>query len=237
MKRHAVVVVNIGCDELFRHAYPTLERYCRRHALALEVLNRAQLHLQGPGDYAYVNFEKNLVGRLLERYERIVRLDCDILVTPRCPNVFDIVPESGLGVVYEDVGGRAEQRRQQMERVAQTMGGPHWGAERYFNSGVVVASRRHRDAFDLTDRDRDAIRAGDLAGCKEQNLLNWKVRELGLEVHALDFRYNHLSMFSERWNGRARRLESFILHYAGSQRRKSRRMQRDAKKVLAAWGN
>ena len=35
------------------------------------------------------------------------------------------------------------------------------------------------------------------------------------EVKQLDYRWNHMTMFSEPWNDNADRFESFIIHYAG----------------------
>jgi len=233
--RHAVVIVSIG-KTVFNLAMPTIEAYCRRYGLALEVISepRFRVCLEGSNYQAEI-FEKFRAGEMLAKYDRILRLDCDVLVSCKCPNIFDVVPETHVGVVFEDVGGRAAQRREQMECVARSFELAPWGSRRYFNSGVVVASQCHREMFMLAEDDLHAIRTRDLAGCKEQNLLNLRVRESGFPVYGLDFRYNHLSMFSERWNRRARRRDSFILHYAGSQRRKAARMKRDRGRILAEW--
>lgn len=233
---NAVVVTNIGKDRLFDWAGPTVEHYCRRHGLELVLITTPAFNLRREGDsYGYLNFEKNQAYDVLERYDRILRLDADILITSDCPDVFQIVPAERVGVVFEDVGAARARRCAQMERVAQSFGGAAWGERRYFNSGVVVASRRHRDMLRLTASDLQVIQTGDLGGCKEQNLLNWKVRELGFELFELDYRFNHLSQFSRRWYGHARRTGSYILHYAGNQTHKERRMRRDARAILAGW--
>jgi len=229
MNRNAVVLIGIGQDELLGYAKQSIEPYCRKFNLSLEVITTANICIDKQDGYNYLTLEKNQVSALFEKYERILRLDCDALVTGLCPNVFDVVPVNKIAAVYEDIGHRWDQRHGQMELVAESFGGDPWGNRRYFNSGVILASRMHREIFMLTDKDMSGIREGNLGGCKEQNLLNWKVRELGFDVFELDYKYNHLSMFSGRWPLRRRRSKSYIIHYAGDQKRKLVRMKRDVR--------
>jgi hypothetical protein len=45
--------------------------------------------------------------------------------------------------------------------------------------------------------------------------LGFKIRQCGFQIHELPFRWNHMTMFSEGWNGFANRFDSYIIHYAG----------------------
>ncbi len=47
---------------------------------------------------------------LYEEYDRILSLDSDILISPKCPNLFDLIPEECIGTVFEDVGTRSSDR-------------------------------------------------------------------------------------------------------------------------------
>jgi len=37
-----------------------------------------------------------------------------------------------------------------------------------------------------------------------------------MKIYELSYKFNHMSMFSEKWNGRASRFDSYMLHYAGN---------------------
>lgn len=236
MTRFAMVVVNTGQTDAAVYSRPLMQRYCDRFGMDFVELRETMPDLQGREDgYVYRIFDKFLLGSVMDQYDRVVRLDTDVLISPKAPNIFDQVPEQCLGAVFEDVGVRARRRYAQMELVAGSFGGQAWGTGRYFNSGVVVASRRHREVFRLSEQDRMVIARGDLGGCKEQNLCNWKVRESGFPVHELDFRFNHLSIFSGRWCGLPHRMNSFFIHHAGNQQRKGKRLKRDGLRLLACW--
>jgi len=59
--------------------------------------------------------------------------------------------------------------------------------------------------------------------------------KLGFEVHELSYKWNHMTMFSEPWNGNADRFESYIVHYAGQgifdAGGRQQQIQNDAEKV------
>lgn len=236
MKKHALLIINIGETDHALYTRPLMQRYCERYDLALVELRTPQLNLKGNDPvYQYLIFEKFQIADVLNEYQRVLRLDTDVLISPAAPDIFAAVPQECIGAVFEDCGGRKEQRHSQMEITAKSFGETAWGSRRYFNSGVLVASRMHQNAFVLTKEDRRIICEGNLGGCKEQNLCNWKVRCSAHKIQQLDYRYNHISMFSERWNGHPHRMGSFFIHHAGSQKRKQQRLRRDSRRLLAAW--
>lgn len=236
MPNHALIVTNVGPVDGATWSRPLMQRYCARYALDYVEIREEKYVFQGADSaYTYRNFEKFQAFDALGRYERILRLDTDVLISPAAPNVFEQVPDECLGVVYEDRGTKADKRYADMDDVAIAYGGAAWQRRRYFNSGVMVVSRAHRDVFRLTDKDRELIVHGCLGRPKEQNLCNWKAREGDCALHELDFRFNHMRMFSERWNGAPHRLASYFIHYAGAQGRKSNRMERDYRRLRTAW--
>ena len=236
MRKQALVLINVGPTDKAAMSRPFMQRYCDRYDLDFIEITKASLDLRGGDpDYNYLNFEKFQAFDLLVDYERMLRLDTDVFVSPEAPNVFDCVPADQLGVVFEDYGDRRYRRQRDMERVADAFGGDAWGDRRYFNSGVMVFSRVHREAFLLTATDRALIEQGALGRPKEQNLCNWKARQGGCSLFELDYRFNHMSLFSNRWTGSPHRLGSYFIHYAGSQQRKARRMVRDHARLASAW--
>lgn len=237
MADHALVIVNVGAADHAALSRECMLRYCRTWDIDFVELREPRINLSGTDpDYNYRTLEKCQAFECLDTYQRILRIDTDVLISPKAPNVFDVVPEDAVGVVYEDVGDKAAARRGEMEAVAAAYGTMSWPIDRrYFNSGVMVFSRVHRDAFRITEDDQRLIASGALGSFKEQNWCNWRVYEGGCPLFELDHRFNHLRFFSDRAYGGHDRFDSYFLHYAGSQRRKARRMTRDRAVLLKAW--
>ncbi len=231
-KHHtAIAVVNIGKDKVFKYCLKSLEYYCNKYSLALEIINEIKYDIKGSDGYNYLTFEKNQIFELFDKYERILRVDTDILISPLCPNVFEMVPREKVGVVYEDVGSRKTNRRKKIIEAQNALGNIDW-TDGYFNSGIIIVSKEHRKLFELTEEDIHTILTSGISDFKEQTFLNYRVHRYGFQVHALDFRFNHTRIFSEPWNGSPNRLDSFITHYAGDQKVKARMMKRDYKKLF-----
>jgi lipopolysaccharide biosynthesis glycosyltransferase len=214
---NAVVVVAIGRSHISDISLPNIKTYCLKHNIAFELITEAKYGFENNVYYHWINLEKNQIYHYFDKYDRILRLDSDILITPNCPNIFDVMPEDSFCAVPEDIPSRWENRREQIVGAEMSMGPIKY--DRYFNSGVVLASTEHKEAFNLLGVQFNDINLGSY---KEQTLLNYKVAKLGLKTHWMDCTWNHLSMFSL-----ARGPESNIIHYAGPQEGKEKLMARD----------
>ena len=146
---------------------------------------------------------------LFEEYDRILHIDSDVLVNKSTPNIFDIVPYEKIGTVYEDKGSRRAARHQCIRKVQQVYGDVGW-SEGYINTGFFLSSKCHRDIFTkingtdfYEDWGHDDVHLG------------YQLNKYGMEVMELPYTWNHMSMFSEPWNGSPSRFDSFIMHYAG----------------------
>ena len=128
--------------------------------------------------------------------------------------------------VPEDVGDRKTDRIRQMGLAQEELGVIPW--DRYFNSGVILAHKEHKEAFNIQEYDLYDYYLGDY---KEQTLLNWRVAGLQYKTHWASYKYNHLSMFPDSVR------DSYIIHYAGPQAGKSDKMKNDLKWIIAEWGN
>ena len=145
---------------------------------------------------------------LHEIYDRIIHLDTDMLLSPDCPNLFDVVPYDHVGTIHEDTGTRKPQRLECMANAQKKFGDIGW-TEGYINTGVIATSECHRDIYQkingeyFVDWGTDDIHLGYL------------IKKLGYKVKVLPYQYNHMTMFSEQWNGNPDRFDSHIIHYAG----------------------
>ena len=211
MSKNAVVPIVIGNDQEWKAMKESVVHYCKRYDLALEVITQEKYRIPPFDTFSNsINlFEKNQIYELFEKYDRILRLDYDVIIAPTCPNLFDIVPEDKIGGVYEDVGIAEIDRRQRIRDIQDSLGDLQW-SEGYMNAGVVVASKQHKEVFNTSIEEITRVQEIPSIVTPEQDYFNYMVRKLGCEVFELDYKFNHIRHFSPN------RFESYIIHYAGS---------------------
>jgi lipopolysaccharide biosynthesis glycosyltransferase len=145
---------------------------------------------------------------LFEKYDRILCLDCDMLISKDCPNLFDIVPEDMIGSIYEDKATRKADRLQRIQHIQRVFGDVGW-KENYTNAGTFMMSKMHRDIF-LPVNEKYWGERGSV-----DVHLSYNIHKYNFKVFELDYKWNHMTMFSESWNNHANRFDSHIIHYAG----------------------
>lgn len=145
----------------------------------------------------------------LEEYDRILHVDSDVLFTKNAPNIFELVPENKIGVVYEDCGTRTEHRREVIQKIQNLFGHIGW-KEGYPNPSFIVVSKQHKDIFKKIDG-----KYYEDWGCDCAHI-GYNIFKCGFEVCSLEYKWNHMVCFAEPWNGNPFRFNSFMVHYAGS---------------------
>ncbi len=210
-----------AAKESLKISIESIEHYCKRFKLALEVIEKPRYHFKDTKHYNMVVFEKNQVFDYLKKYDRVVRIDADIIINKHAPNIFDEIPTEFMGAVYEDIGKRRKKRREMIRLTQDVLGEVQW-TKGYFNAGVVIASQTHKDAFCLTKDDIEAIEHKIFGGCmEEQNLFNWKIHKNKLNAKGISFKWNHMGMFDYRINHadikvfKNDKKKSYFVHFAG----------------------
>jgi len=146
---------------------------------------------------------------LLKSYDRVLHLDCDIVMNKNCPNIFDIVPYDEIGTVFEDKGIRQEDRWGRIANIQTAWGEIEW-RRNYINTGVFLVSKPHAEIF-RRFKGKLWIKYG-----YDDVHLGYQINRLDMKICELSYKFNHMSMFSEKWNGRVSRFDSYMLHYAGN---------------------
>tara|TARA_B100000315_G_scaffold257762_1_gene307613 strand:- start:1547 stop:3160 length:1614 start_codon:yes stop_codon:yes gene_type:complete len=146
---------------------------------------------------------------LFDKYYRILNLDADVLINKTCPNLFDVVPYEMIGTILEDKGSRKYQRREVIKEIQNDYGSVGW-EKGYINTGVFLTSRVHRDIF-------QKIEENFWTGFGYDDIhLGYNIHKQEHKIFEFDYKYNHMTMFSEKWNFSPNRFKSYIIHYAGS---------------------
>jgi len=190
---NAVVTIALGSEfqQMAAMTAPLTAGYARR--IGAEFLEIGQTSTAP-------HFEKFRLFDLLLKYDRIVYLDTDLIVNDNCPDLFSLVPVDRFGAWFPSRMGPGFEGA--IAQAQSALGDIGWRGE-YFNSGVMVVSRCHREMF--------ATPYNYLDGFFEQTLLNYRVQKLKFPKVDIGWRCNH--------TGRVRHpagwLASPVIHYAG----------------------
>jgi len=173
--------------------------------------------------YNYAIFEKFQAQDYVDLYDRILRIDVDILFNPKCPDPFREFPADKLWGMFEDTGIMMRSRRHEMALVQERLGkiDPPW-KKGYFNSGLILASKQHRDLFKLSEKTLNNLKSLGLGRFREQNIINWRARKLGYDIGNMGYKWNHLHKFTKAGKDPQK---SNVVHFAGKQAGKVQRMR------------
>lgn len=209
----ATLCIGSAMQEIAELTHPLMAQYAKKIEAQFVVMNERLITADSE---LPLHYEKYQLRYLLELFERVIFLDTDAFPVPECLSLFDLVPKDALGayVVSEFTDLHTDGMRQQLAKF------PHleWDGA-YFNSGVLVFSRKHRDLFN--------IEYGQLVAFGEQTQLNLNRLWAGIELYDIGYRYNHTSVPVKAKDS------SYILHYPGTDKRKT---LREIKKELNRRG-
>lgn len=206
-------------EKLTKVTHPILMDYAAQWGCDFIVLDTKEDWMT---DYELAHYRILRVRDLLQVYERILVIDSDVVIMPTCPNPFDVVPADSIGTIYEDKGSREPMRQGVIMSIQERYGDVGW-EEGYINTGFFVVSRQHANIFQKATSHSEQIRDTPFSPTDglwtgfgyDDALLGYNIHKFGHKVHELPFQFNHMSMFSESWNGNANRFESYVIHYAG----------------------
>ncbi len=209
---HAIVTASVGegFSEMGGITQPLMENYANRCMADFVVITDPLISSQFGLPARYEKFQ---LFDLFERYERILFLDNDILVTPDAPNVFELVSPHQFAAVSETSFSRAGL---DIDLTQGVLGSVVWDTP-YFNTGVMVASRDHLVLFDPT---RPELLQWNLFSAtdpryhpagEDQAYLNYLINSLKVPFLDLGYRFNHTRVRTDTH----KRFHSHFIHYAG----------------------
>lgn len=185
--------------------FPIIKNFCKKWNSDFIVLDQNPIVLS---DDNLPHFRIMKLYDLLNQYDRIISLDSDIVINKNCPNLFKIVPEDCIGTIYEDQGSRKKDRIKRMYDIQNQFGNINWN-NGYINTGVFCVSKIHQNIF-TSINDKYYTKNG-----SDDVHIGYQIVKMKFKVKELNYKFNHMSMFSESWNGNPSRFDSFIIHYAG----------------------
>lgn len=199
-KENLILTISIGdyYKELSKHTLPSIKKYADK--IGADFLNISEFN---PA-YITQKWNKFYIHELLNKYKRILYLDIDLIIREDAPSLFDIVPEDKLGMFNE---GRYSSRFDYLEQASEYYNEPikKWDGK-FYNSGVMVISRRHKSIFALP-KGIDFVET-------DQPYINLRIQNDKVAMFDIDFKFNRMDIL-DKFIGISR-LDSYIVHYAGA---------------------
>lgn len=196
----AIVTICIGKahESIFKISRPTLENYANKIGADFVVIDKPKISTTSP------HYEKFQLYDILTKYRRIIYLDCDLIVRPDCPDLFEKVPEDKIGIFNE---GKFKDNTATMKEASRIYNIPldDYKGD-YYNTGVIVFSRMHRDIWE-----KPVVE--DIYNHFEQSYMNLILLSRHAKITDLTYRYNRMKEADE-YTGE-HRLNCYIIHYAG----------------------
>lgn len=196
----AVVTLCIGSNwnKMAELTHPTIKNYSNRIGADFIVMNSEVIKADDHG------FEKFQLANILQYYDRVLYLDTDLIISKHCPNLFDIVPFTDLGCFIESNYWMCSSEVDHRERIKlsqEKLGNIGWVTD-YFNTGVMILSKRHIPIFEIPSQY--------IIDLREQTQLNYNTRKYGFWLHDIGLRFNKMDFINP-----LDRFDSYIIHYAG----------------------
>ena len=219
---NAIVIIAPNRENFLEYCLPSVEHFAGKYNVNVEVVREEAYDLKATSHYNYKIFEKFQVNKFTDKYDRVLRLDADIIFSPYCPDLFKKFGEEKIWGVFEDNGNRRSDRRRQMILIQQQLGDLGWN-NGYINAGVILTSKAHVKLYDIDKEYLDLVIPKGLGKFKEQSLINWRIRRFGYELGNMGYKFNHMS---KNTDSKHRPENSYIVHFAGRQAGKIDKMRK-----------
>lgn len=220
---NGIVIIAPNKADMLKWCMKSVEHFAKKHNVDVQAVTEERYFLDKTPHYNYKIFEKFQAQDYTDKYDRMIRMDVDIIFNPDCPNIFEQFEPGKVWGVFEDSGTRKRDRRRQIIHIQEALGRiePLWN-KGYFNAGFILTDKEHAPLYEITASDLKEHVKNKLGRFKEQNTMNWRVRNLGYEVGNMRFKYNHMSKHTDAgYNPK----NSYVVHFAGRQAGKLDRMK------------
>jgi lipopolysaccharide biosynthesis glycosyltransferase len=205
MNKTVIFTIAIHGLDYFKYTLPTIEKYAQKIGSDFFVLDKPVI------DFYDLHYEKYYIIELLKKYERVLHLDADIIVTPHARNIFDLFPYKDAVYAFNENGYGEMDRDMFVESILTD--DIIWQEENdkyvYFNAGVVLVSNSNKDIFN----DFRNIQFDKSIGLSSQTLLNYFVAKNKVPFEDIGCYFNR--MFLGQSDSKNNRYKADFIHYAG----------------------
>jgi len=203
--KYCIFTIAIGeyYQQLAQFTHPSIKKYA-------EKIGADFISMDEPEESLITQkWQKFEIFKLLNKYDRVLYVDTDLIIREDCPNIFDIVPSDKLGMFNE---GKYAPRSEYIKDASEVYPGvtldwdiSKWN-NKFYNSGVMVVSRKHKQLFKQPPL-TDTIQT-------DQPYINLKIAVDEVDMYDLSYDFNRMDLVDKEIG--ISRLNSYIIHYAGA---------------------
>ena len=196
------LLLTIAIGDLYNRigklTHPSLKAYAKKIGADFLCISKPKISQTSP------HWEKFQIFELFNKYDRVLYVDTDIIIRDDCPDLFELIPETKLGMFKESPF--TERPKEIIFDVCRQYGIEleKWSGD-YYNSGIMMISKRHRKYFKKPELE--------ISNFFEQSYINTIIAKNDIKIFELTHEYNRMCCM-DRFLGEHRRA-SYIIHYAG----------------------
>jgi hypothetical protein len=209
--KKAIVTICFGekFKEISEITHPTIKKYADKIKADFIILNENNQYITNK---SFPQWEKFAFFYLLNKYDRILYLDTDLIIREDCPNLFDKVPYNQIGAFNEAKFVSREYYLLDTARAYNIDTSKIIWNSKYYNTGVLIISKCHKYLFEKPILEYNNF--------YEQSYLNLifaieethRTKEDTPLMYDLSYIFNRMTCLDITGEPR---YASFIIHYAG----------------------
>ena len=187
MENKNLIIVFSQNDQVFELTEPSIRKYA-------EKINCDFKKIESNNEW-----DKFKVKTYFETYQRILLLNENIIIRQDCPDLFEIVPKTHVGLFEES---RYAFRISNMKNIFDNFDYDieKWDGK-YYNSGVILFSRSHTEFFKTSNSQSVDF----------ESFLNFIISKNKIKVHDITYKFNR-THYIDKFIGMTR-LDSYVIHY------------------------
>lgn len=207
MNKNAILTLGIGHYKDF-FTIPIIKNYAEKCDADFIQLTHGVIN------YANIYFEKFFFVDLLHRYDRVLYMDADVIITPNAKNIFNEYPDVNKFYAYNENDYTKDMDRDYiinplLEDVTDWGFGEN-GKRTYFNAGIFLVSKPQQSVF------LNFKNVPNLPGIFEfgdQTYLNYLVNKNKIPYKSINHSFNRMHLGKKDDEGQ--RFNANFIHYAG----------------------
>ncbi len=209
--KKAIFTIMIGNDPSYPLVYQSFEKYAKRVGADLIRVTEFSKHntilSQGHLQRHAAWFEKTQMGNLLKKYDRVLYLDADIIISPNAPDIFEKYTDRTCMYMLNE--GLHADRSKTIEQITAILPlNKLWPEKSYYNIGVMLMSRES-NLFEHVNIE-DLLKLPGKVSMYEQTYFNYLIVRNNLKAESLSPDFNRMELF-----GKDNYLKAYFIHYAG----------------------
>lgn len=223
MSTRVIFSIMIGADPMYYYAEKSMRHYAAKTHSDVYIIRTCKLPApdETEDNQKYIAlYQKKFIFNLLKKYDRVLYLDADVLVTPDAQDIFQQYPDPNNDTLFmfdqaQGMGHTAlDQTRNNKNQHPGLQGKIHLqkiinlldknnatDVEYNFNAGVILAGKETLLAEYWNDKDLALI--GSMSSCYEQGYINILISRYNIKVKCLNENFNRMGFIDtpKSWDG------------------------------------